>query len=1077
MPADFTSKFKVDISDLKQNIAEAQRQIKTANATFKAETAGMDKWSNDATGLAKKLDQLKSVLEGQKTILSAYQQQMERQQSAYNENGKRADELRQKLQQLASEGVDKTSAEYRVLESELTKVEQEQRNNGKAIDQLKDKILAQQTAVAQTEKEIRNYTDAQKKLEDESKSATKALADHEKALKELKAKYVDVVATEGKNSASAKALEGQIKELSKQVQSEKVALQNASVEADKLDKSTQNLDKDSKGATDTLKNLASSLTGGIITAVGSFAAAVTGAVTALAGMSVSAAQFADDVITISAVTGMSTDKVQELKYMAQLTDVSLETISGAMTKTTKGMEAAAKGTATYADAFKKLGVEIKDSEGKLRDNEDVFYESIAALGKIEDETERDALAMTLFGKSAQTLNPIIKRSADELQAFADEAHEMGYVLDEDTLNSLGNFDDGIQRLKNGATALKNTFGTMLLYELQEFVDTGTGLLGDFTRELQEAGRDWDQVGEVVGKYVAKLGDVIAEKLPHIVELGTQIVIGLANAIVNNLPTMVEAAGKIFRTLLDAIPPLVTELLRNLPTIIDTIADFLIDNIPVVLETAIKLLAQIVAAIPEIVTRLVVKIPDIIHAIVSGLVNGATDVFNAALQTFFGIEDAAETSRKNLQETVSKVKEYSDGLLKDTKAQFTDFSNYVDNQGNTLKSVDAEIKDLESKITEYIAQRVKENGELYESDLLQIAEYNRQLKELRAEQLKIYQAQQLADLDMINLLAPSMDQSQAAQLLANAKESRRQALEAVDEQLRAQLADIEQLRMQGAYDTDRQFYNELMAAQEQAEEAKNQIEAYYQESVGTIADASRKWLQEGYEEWGKLQAQTDLWIDSWIGNPELKDVTWIGEMMGAYIQPAKEYTKMLDQIDEETLAAANMFLNMQAISAAAGNDIGDKAKTIAETIIDVFDNLNGEMDDAGKQVLEGLINGMEDSIPALKNAAEMTSDEIVDTIRDALGIEDSGTSAWDRMFEAPERATGTIGEVKRIANGTIGEVRRKTEDEQSGSPAWEKGYLESGTTVVYNQTINAPSSPSRIEIYRDTQNLLNLAAAN
>ena len=64
MPADFTSKFKVDISDLKQNIAEAQRQIKTANATFKAETAGMDKWSNDATGLAKKLEQLKSVLEG-----------------------------------------------------------------------------------------------------------------------------------------------------------------------------------------------------------------------------------------------------------------------------------------------------------------------------------------------------------------------------------------------------------------------------------------------------------------------------------------------------------------------------------------------------------------------------------------------------------------------------------------------------------------------------------------------------------------------------------------------------------------------------------------------------------------------------------------------------------------------------------------------------------------------------------------------------------------------------------------------------------------------------------------------------
>ena len=1068
MPADFTSKFKVDISDLKQNIAEAQRQIKTANATFKAETAGMDKWSNDATGLAKKLDQLKQVLEGQKTILSAYQQQMERQQTAYNENGKRADELRTKLQQLASEGVDKASAEYKALEAELTKVEQEQRNNGKAIDQLKDKILTQQAAVAQTEKEIRNYTEAQKKMEDESKSATKALADHEKALKELKAKYIDVVASEGKNSESAKSLEKQIKALSSQVQSEKVALQNASVEADKLDKSTQNLDKDSKGVTDTLKNLGSSLAGGITAAVGSFAAAVTGAVTALAGMSVSAAQFADDVITISAVTGMSTDKVQELKYMAQLTDVSLETISGAMTKTTKGMQAAANGTATYADAFKKLGVEILDAEGKLRDNEDVFYEAIGALGSIEDETERDALAMTLFGKSAQSLNPIIKRSADELQAFADEAHQMGYVLDEDTLESLGNFDDGIQRLKNGATALKNTFGTMLLYELQDFVDTGTGLLGDFTRELQEAGKDWDQIGEVIGKYVAKIGDVIAEKLPHIIEIGTQIVVGLANAIVNNLPAMVDAAGQIFRTILDAIPPLATELLKKLPTIIDTITDFLIDNIPVLLETAIKLLAQIVAAIPEIVTRLVVKIPDIIHAIVSGLANGATDVFNAALQTFFGIEDAAETSRKNLQKTVDDVKGYSDNLLKDTKAQFTDFSGFVDQQGNSLATVDADIRDLETKISTYIAERIKENGELYESDLLQIAEYNKQLKELRKEQLQIYQAQQLADLDMIQLLAPKMKQEEAAQLLANAQESRRQALAAADEAYRSELANIEQLRMQGAYDNDQQFKNALEAAKASADESKEKIEEYYEQSVGIIADSSRKWLEEGLDTWGKLKLQTDYMIDEWIGNPELEGLNWLGEKLGAYIQPAKEYTKMLDEIDADTLASANLFLNMQAIAASAGTDIGDKARTLADTILDVFDNLHGEMDDVGKDVLSGLINGMEDSIPALKNASEMTSTEIVNTIRDTLGINDTRDNLW---YTGAEYAVDDAKKIAEQAAGSAGNTGT------SGGTGGKESSGENGTTVVYNQTINSPSAPSRIEIYRDTQNLLDLAAVN
>ena len=60
MAEDFTARFKVDISDLKANITEANKQIKLANATFKAETAGMDKWSKDADGLSAKLKQLKT---------------------------------------------------------------------------------------------------------------------------------------------------------------------------------------------------------------------------------------------------------------------------------------------------------------------------------------------------------------------------------------------------------------------------------------------------------------------------------------------------------------------------------------------------------------------------------------------------------------------------------------------------------------------------------------------------------------------------------------------------------------------------------------------------------------------------------------------------------------------------------------------------------------------------------------------------------------------------------------------------------------------------------------------------------
>ena len=78
MAQEYTAKFKVDISDLKKNISEANQQIKLANATFKAETAGMEKWSDNAEGLGAKLKQLDSQLTNQKKVLSAYEQELNR---------------------------------------------------------------------------------------------------------------------------------------------------------------------------------------------------------------------------------------------------------------------------------------------------------------------------------------------------------------------------------------------------------------------------------------------------------------------------------------------------------------------------------------------------------------------------------------------------------------------------------------------------------------------------------------------------------------------------------------------------------------------------------------------------------------------------------------------------------------------------------------------------------------------------------------------------------------------------------------------------------------------------------------
>ena len=181
---EFTTKFKVDISDLKQGLKDATQQIKLADAQFKAATAGMDDWTKSTDGLKAKLSQLDSTLSAQKQKLSIYTEQLKRQQDAYDENGKRIEQLKQKLAELAEKGVSKTSEEYKKYENALASCEKEQASNEKACDKLKIQILEQEAAVGKTEKEIRNYNGELDNLEKESGEGEKAADDLGDALKD-----------------------------------------------------------------------------------------------------------------------------------------------------------------------------------------------------------------------------------------------------------------------------------------------------------------------------------------------------------------------------------------------------------------------------------------------------------------------------------------------------------------------------------------------------------------------------------------------------------------------------------------------------------------------------------------------------------------------------------------------------------------------------------------------------------------------------------------------------------------------------------------------------------------------------
>lgn len=167
---------------------------------------------------------------------------------------------------------------------------------------------------------------------------------------------------------------------------------------------------------------------------------------AMIGNAYSAALAVDDLNTLSKQTGFTVEELQKMQYASALVDVDFNTMTGSIAKLTKNM-------ANGSDAFGKLGISVKDEmTGQLRDANTVWYETLWALSKVQNETERDALAMELFGKSAADLSGIVDDGGVALMSYGSEAEELGLILSQDDVDAANKFNDAMDQLKARASA-------------------------------------------------------------------------------------------------------------------------------------------------------------------------------------------------------------------------------------------------------------------------------------------------------------------------------------------------------------------------------------------------------------------------------------------------------------------------------------------------------------------------------------------------------------------------------------------------------------------------------------------------
>ena len=247
-------------------------------------------------------------------------------------------------------------------------------------------------------------------------------------------------------------------------------------------------------------------------------AGTTAVATGLSALTLKSALAADDLNTLAKQSGFSTADIQKWQYASDLIDVSIDDIVKSAAKMKKNMIST---SSTTVDAWNQLGIKVKDSNGQLRNSTTVFYETLTALSKVQNETERDTLAMTLFGKSADSLAGIVDDGGAALQELAGKAEKAGVILSQDTLDSANALNDKVDTLKATVKGFAGKVGSELAGRASKALDV---VGSHFSKAFNTSPMDW--VNGKLDTLMAKLDSWIAggglERLADLLVNGVQL---------------------------------------------------------------------------------------------------------------------------------------------------------------------------------------------------------------------------------------------------------------------------------------------------------------------------------------------------------------------------------------------------------------------------------------------------------------------------------------------------------------------------------------------------------------------------
>lgn len=451
------------------------------------------------------------------------------------------------------------------------------------------------------------------------------------------------------------------------------------------------------------------------------------------------AELGDAVDKTSQKLGLSNEAYQEWDYVLNLAGTDMASMTTGLKTLTNKIDDAKNGSASATEMFNKLGISLSDLDSMSR--EDVFEQVIYGFQKMEDSTERAALANDLFGKSGQNLTPLFNQTAESTRQLIETAHEYGFVMSDEMVSASAKYVDSMTTMQKTIEGVKNNIFGILLPGFTEAFDGISKIISGSTDEGVEALQSGieniattiatelpgavDKAADIflgfgeaisgalptalesVASIVSKMGEKFSDLIPKFID----IILEIGSKILDYYPELMEAGNQLIIGLGEGFIKALPVIISHLPEIIESLTTFFIDQMALMGEIGVMLLVALIQNLPDIITALIDAVPEIITALVRAFTNSASDIQKSGERLFTALTKDGSIIPKILQlvpKIVTGIISAIDSLVSSVaSAGYRLFMGIIQNIGSVISTITSKAREIVSNIVNSIRNGVSQ----------------------------------------------------------------------------------------------------------------------------------------------------------------------------------------------------------------------------------------------------------------------------------------------------------------------------------------------------------------------------------